>query len=71
MFWLYSYKWHDSKSIRILANNIKGANGTSTVIYWIKGGAIKVSYPILVKLHNHGIRRVDLIDAKTPAYLIH
>ena len=63
-------KWFDNRGVLLLATNVEGIGGNSTVQRRMKGSATKipVDCPNIVKLYNKGMGGVDLMDQKAAAY---
>ena len=64
-----SCKWFDNRAVHLLGSSVKGFDALSVVSHWQKGAATKVnvSCPAMVKINNHGMGGVDLMDQYTAA----
>ena len=65
-----SCKWFDNRAVHLLGSNVEGFDAVSVVSCRQKGAATKVnvSCPAMVKIYNHGMGGVDLMDQYTAAY---
>lgn len=63
-------KWFDNRGVVLLATNVEGMSGDSSVLRRMKGSATKTAVPCpnIVKLYNKGMGGVDLMDQKAAAY---
>ena len=65
-----SCKWFDNRAVHLLGSNVKGFDAVSVLSHRQMGAATKVNVlcPAMVKIYNHGMGRVDLMDRYTAAY---
>ena len=65
-----SCKGFDNRAVHLLGSNVEGFDAVSVVSRWQKVAATKVnvSCPAMVKIYNHGMGGVDLMDQYTAAY---
>ena len=65
-----SCKWFDNRAVHLLGSNVVGFDAVSIVSHRQTGAATKVnvSCPAMVKIYNHGMGGVDLMDQYTAAY---
>ena len=65
-----SCKWFDNRAVNLLGSNVEGFDAVSDVSRRQKGAPTKVnvSCPAMVKIYNHEMVRVDLMDPYTAAY---
>ena len=67
---LVCVKWFDNRGVLLLGSNVEGMDEVTTVYRRLKGSATKplIDCPNIVKLYNHGMGGVDLIDQRTSTY---
>ena len=63
-------KWFDNRAVHLLGSNVEGFDAVSVVSRRQKGVATKgnVSCPAMVKIYNHGMGGVELMDQYSAAY---